>query len=62
MYSKASALINCGEVYFRNNPVDARTVLSAIRDASEILAYVLPGGSTTEAGRLAGAFRNIRNV
>ena len=59
MYSKASALINCGEVYFRNNPGDARTVLSAIRDASEILAYVLPGGNTTKAGRLAGAFRNI---
>ena len=59
LFSPAAALINCFEQFFRQNPTDARSALSIIRDASEILDRLLEGGHSTIAGRLAGAFRNI---
>lgn len=54
-----SALIHCTQNTFTNTPTDARTALSMIKDASEILGLLLDGGHTVVAGRLAGAFRNI---
>lgn len=59
MLSLSSTLIYCTPTVFKNNPIDARTVLGMIQDASEILRSLLNGGHTTIAGRLAGAFRNI---
>lgn len=54
-----AALISSSPHYFRTNPTDARTALSMIFDASEILPLLLEGGHTTIAGRLAGGFRSI---
>lgn len=54
-----AALILCAPGYYLNNAVEARTALSMISDASEILHKLLEGGHSTIAGRLAGAFRNI---
>jgi hypothetical protein len=59
MYSLSSALIYSTPSIFTKNPIDARTALSLIRDASEITKQLLEGGHSTIAGRLAGAFRNI---
>lgn len=59
IYSLAASLINSSPGMFTSNPIDCRTVLLAIRDASEILPRLLDGGHTVVAGRLAGAFRNI---
>jgi len=59
MFSLPSALIYCTPTVFTNNPVDVRTGLAMIGDASEILELILEGGHSTIAGRLAGAFRNI---
>jgi len=59
LFSLPSALISCPPGFYRRNPTDARTTLSAIRDASEVLDQLLEGGHSTIAGRLAGAFRNI---
>lgn len=59
VFSLASALINCPEPFYRNNPTDARTALATFQDASEILQILLEGGHSVIAGRMAGAFRNI---
>lgn len=59
MYNLQAALVNSSPGIFVSNAVDVRTVLSLIRDASEILPYLLENGRSTITGRLAGAFRNI---
>ena len=59
LFSPATALITCFAQFFRQNPTDARSALSIVRDASEVLDRLLEGGHSTIAGRLAGAFRNI---
>ena len=59
VFSASAALVACSPGFFQNNPTDVRTVLSMIPDASGILRYLLSGGHSTVAGRLAGAFRNI---
>lgn len=59
MYNLQSALIYSSASTYTRNAIDARTVLSMIRDASELLPVLLENGHTTLAGRLAGAFRNI---
>jgi fido (protein-threonine AMPylation protein) len=58
IFSLESALIACSPTFFRHHPIDARTALAMVRDASGILARLLEGGHSTVAGRLAGAFRN----
>jgi fido (protein-threonine AMPylation protein) len=59
IYKLQDALIYAPAGIYLHNPVDARTALSLVRDASEILPRLLDNGHTTIAGRLAGAFRNI---
>ncbi|WP_413736006.1 Fic family protein [Sodalis sp. RH21] len=59
MYSLNYALVAASAFFFTQNPTDMRTALSLVSDASEVLAYLLEGGHSTIAGRLAGAFRNI---
>ncbi len=60
MYNLQSSLIYAGATVYTSNAIDARTTLSLIRDASELLPILLENGHTTLAGRLAGAFRNIQ--
>jgi hypothetical protein len=59
IYSLPSALIKCPHQFFKQNPTDARAVISMISDASQVLSVLLEGGHSMVAGRLAGAFRNI---
>ncbi|MFC3559791.1 Fic family protein [Pedobacter jamesrossensis] len=59
-YTLQGALIYCTPAAFGGNGLDARTALSLIRDASELLPVLLDNGHSTIAGRLAGAFRNIQ--
>lgn len=59
IYSLPAALIACAPGIYRQNPIDTRTALSLISDASDLLHRLLDGGHSTIAGRLAGAFRNI---
>jgi hypothetical protein len=59
VFSLISALIACSPRFFIQEPIDARTVLSLVRDASEVLGLLLARGHSKVAGRLAGAFRNI---
>lgn len=60
IYTLQAALIYCTVSAFGKTGLDARTTLSLIRDASELLPVLLDKGHTTIAGRLAGAFRNIQ--
>nr|WP_295924711.1 Fic family protein [uncultured Dyadobacter sp.] len=60
MYDMQSALIYSAATVYKSNAIDARTALSMIRDASELLPIMLDNGHTVLAGRLAGAFRNIQ--
>ncbi len=59
MLSVPATLVQASENTFSQNPTDARTVLSMVKDGSEILALLLEDGKSVVAGRLAGAFRNI---
>ncbi|MEL6975105.1 MAG: Fic family protein [Bacteroidota bacterium] len=59
MLTLPSALIHCSPTMFEKNPIEMRTTLVQITDASEILQQLLDGSHTVIAGRLAGAFRNL---
>ncbi len=59
LYSLESALVACSASFFIQHSTDARAALSALPDASGLLALLLEGGHSTIGGRLAGAFRNI---
>ncbi|WP_121811232.1 Fic family protein [Mucilaginibacter kameinonensis] len=59
MYTLIGAVIYASANTYARNPIDARTAVSMIRDASELLPVLLDKGHTSIAGRLAGAFRNI---
>ncbi|MDD4967927.1 MAG: Fic family protein [Paludibacter sp.] len=62
LYTLAEALIECSPDFFRLDNISARTCLSLLPDASNILSILLEKGNATKAGRLAGAFRNIGNT
>lgn len=57
--SLVTGLVTVASDFFTRHPTDARTCLSIVRDASEVLAKLLDGGKSVVAGRLAGAFRNV---
>ncbi len=57
--SKAASLVYSTATIFVKNPIEVRTVLALITDASEILSLLLEGEHSVVAGRIAGAFRNI---
>ena len=60
MLSLPASLVQATAKTFLQNPTEARTVLLMVTDASDILSLLLEGGHSTIAGRLAGAFRNIK--
>jgi hypothetical protein len=59
VYSLAASLVHCAKTTFTQKPIQMRTLLSMVTDASEVLSVLLGGGHVASAGRLAGAFRNI---
>ena len=54
-----NALIMCAPSFFRNNELDCRAALAAIRSPSELLSPLLDGGHSLVASRLAAAYENI---
>jgi hypothetical protein len=62
LYALDEALVECSGNYFRTHSINARTGLSLVSDISDILKKLLQSGSSTKAGRLAGAFRAIGNT
>ena len=60
VYSVPEALVMASPVFFQRSGITARTALTAIKDSSEILPYLLDKGRSSRSGRLAGAFRNVQ--
>ena len=58
--SLSSALVNASSNTYLQNATDIRTVLSLVKTSADILNILLTGGQSIIAGRLAGAFRNIK--
>ena len=54
------ALVQTSLNTYTQNATDTRTALSLIKSSSDILKILLNGGQSVIAGRLAGAFRNIK--
>ncbi len=59
VYTLSYGLINAAPRFYVNYPMDMRTALALLRDASEILPALLDGGHSAIARRLAGALRRI---
>jgi hypothetical protein len=59
VFSLPAALAGCSARFFGQSPIDARTALASIGDASAVLRRLLEGGHSAKAGRLAGAFRSV---
>lgn len=59
LYSLPTALIHSSANQFISAPLQMRTALSMVTDASDLLSVLLSGNHSVVAGRLAGAFRNI---
>lgn len=59
VWALPAALIACSAAQFTARPLEMRTALAMVPDASLVLARLLEGGHSKVAGRLAGAFRNI---
>ncbi|NLQ17926.1 Fic family protein [Marinomonas sp. M1K-6] len=59
LYSLSSALVYVSANEYVKSPIQMRTALSMVTDASEILSVLLKGNHSVIAGRLVGAFRNI---
>ena len=62
LLSPACAVSRVSAGFFRAHPIEARVVLSGIRDVSQVLVPLLDGGRSVVAGRLAGAFRRIQRA
>ncbi len=59
VFTLPAALLNCAASQYAAHPIEMRTALAMVKDASEVLNHLLAGGHSKIAGRLAGAFRNI---
>lgn len=58
--SLSSALVNASSNTYLQNATDMRTALSLVKTSADILNILLTDGQSIIAGRLAGAFRNIK--
>lgn len=62
LFALAPAVVYCSPKFFSQYPTEARATLSMFNNSSNLLHYLLGEGHSTIAGRLVGAFRNIRKV
>src|ERR1700710_2954664 len=59
LFSLPAALVEASPAFFVQHPIDARTALATVADASDVLRRLLEGGHSAIASRLSSAFRNI---
>jgi hypothetical protein len=59
IFSLPAALVEASPAFFAQHPIDARTALATVADASDVVRRLLEGGHSAIAGRLSSAFRNI---
>ncbi|RPI20953.1 MAG: cell filamentation protein Fic, partial [Acidobacteria bacterium] len=59
LFSPSAALVRIPETFFARQPIETQTVLAGLRDASDLLRFLLSGGNSVKAGVVAGALRHI---
>lgn len=59
LYVPEAALVKVPDAFFTRNPLEARVVLSGIRNATGLLERLLDGSHSIAAGRLAGGLRQL---
>ena len=59
LYTAEAALLRVPESFYRDHPLDARTVLGSTADWGGVARRLLAGSHSKVAGRLAGAFRHV---
>ena len=59
LYVPEAALVKVPDVFFARYPLEARVVLSGIRNATGLLERLLDGSHSVAAGRLAGGLRRL---
>ena len=59
LFTPEAALVRVPESFIAGNPIETQVVLAGIGDAANLLRYLLDGGHSFVAGRLAGALRRI---
>ncbi len=57
--SKEEALVNMSPIMYEQNPIEIKTIMVSIKDASKLLRILLEGSHSVKAGRLVGALKNI---
>lgn len=60
IYDIPEALVMASPTFFSRSSITARTALASVKDASEILPYLVDEGRSSRAGRLVGAFHNVQ--
>jgi hypothetical protein len=59
LFSAPAALVRMPESAFGRQPIATQVVLSGLREASDLLRFLLAGGNSAKAGVLAGALRRV---
>ena len=59
LFSPPATLVRMPESSFGRQPIETQVVLAGLRDASDVLRFLLAGGNSTKAGVLAGALRRV---
>ncbi len=59
LFSPAATLVRMPESSFGRQPIETQVVLAGLREASDVLRFLLAGGNSAKAGVLAGALRRI---
>ena len=59
LFSPPATLVRMPEASFGRQPIETQVVLAGLRDASDLLRFLLAGGNSVKAGVLAGALRRV---
>jgi hypothetical protein len=59
LFSPSAALVRVPESFFARKPMETQVLLGGMRDAWDLLRYLLNGGHTVKAGVIAGALRSM---
>jgi len=59
LFSAPAAVVKVPKSVFARQPIETQVLLASLRDASDVLRFLLGGGNSAKAGAIAGALRHI---
>src|SRR6202521_2067721 len=62
LFSPSAALAKVPESFFSRQSIEVQVALAGLRDASDLLRFLLTGGNSVKAGVIAGALRRISRL